>query len=766
MAASRNAVLGVGRLNAFRLNYVDRAILLQRLSIVQASVDNVAVRVRAGSMTLRDVLNDQPNTCSFVLDHDTPPTVGGRLRVYAGVAPQFLLFSGQIQQATRTFVGRPTEHAWQCEAIDDTARGDWLRPFADFVSQPAENVAQWLVYNFTPGPLSSVVQQGLPPVTVRYDGTSRLNEAIRELAKLIGGYFYWEDGVLHLFVDPEPGLTPDAITGGRGLLLLDPAVDVTQDDAQIRTRVYGRGHAEMTVTPIDGGETLVPIADAVMFTASGGQAIAGAQRLTYTGVVLGGTGALVGPGVTPSAPPIVAAVGGSGVTNGAHNYALSWVTAAGETLPSPIASVTVNASAPTPVIDTVETRAGAYGEPPGTVCHYRIYISDKFYNGTTYPEAGVLFSNASLDVAVVSQGNENRLLFTVTPEMRGRYVVPVCNTGSGYKVVGAYWNYTGYVTPFAVNEPLVQNGWVMSKSYLGPEPHGGTLVTAQVAVSGIAVGPSGTTARKLYRTKAGLTVLQLLTVISDNSTTTYTDATADASLGAAPPLLDTSGLRMEAGQIPIGATAFPVSSTAWALPGGGWAIVGNGDVVVRYHGISGNQLTGIPATGNGSVMAPINYNSTITGAPMLTGVTWQPPPGYPPAPVLQGTDVAIWVQRDDLDAQTALAARWGTGIIEHIITDGRRGERSLTALCDADLAMFSRPLVTVRYTTLDAKSKSGRPVLVNLPDLGINQTLTIQDVTIDNFGATPPRFHVTAGSMVISLEAMLRQIAGTLAENF
>lgn len=55
-----------------------------------------------------------------------------------------------------------------------------------------------------------------------------------------------------------------------------------------------------------------------------------------------------------------------------------------------------------------------------------------------------------------------------------------------------------------------------------------------VALSVIAAGPTGTTARKVYRTLANDTSnYYLLTTINDNSTTTFNDTVADASLGAA-----------------------------------------------------------------------------------------------------------------------------------------------------------------------------------------------------------------------------------------
>lgn len=58
----------------------------------------------------------------------------------------------------------------------------------------------------------------------------------------------------------------------------------------------------------------------------------------------------------------------------------------------------------------------------------------------------------------------------------------------------------------------------------------------KVSLAAIPVSTSGfVTARKLYRTVAGGSTFKLLTTINDNTTTTYTDNTADASLGATGP---------------------------------------------------------------------------------------------------------------------------------------------------------------------------------------------------------------------------------------
>jgi hypothetical protein len=63
----------------------------------------------------------------------------------------------------------------------------------------------------------------------------------------------------------------------------------------------------------------------------------------------------------------------------------------------------------------------------------------------------------------------------------------------------------------------------------------------QVALSGIPLGPAGTIARRIYRTAVDDSTLLFVAEIPDNTTTDYVDAIPDASLGAQPPSLNTSG---------------------------------------------------------------------------------------------------------------------------------------------------------------------------------------------------------------------------------
>ena len=66
-------------------------------------------------------------------------------------------------------------------------------------------------------------------------------------------------------------------------------------------------------------------------------------------------------------------------------------------------------------------------------------------------------------------------------------------------------------------------------------------INGKVSLSAIPLGGSFVTSRKIYRTAAGGSIYYLLATIADNTTTTYTDNIADASLGAQVPGSNTTG---------------------------------------------------------------------------------------------------------------------------------------------------------------------------------------------------------------------------------
>jgi hypothetical protein len=865
------------------MGYVPAALSAVRKTRVVIQLGGVLAntRLRVGSLVIHDILNDAPNTCSLTVG-TTAPSVGQDLRVQVNSNAPVLLFNGQLQTVDLSYEGKPTQKVWPCTAIDDTSRANYKRPFGTFTGS-ATTVAQQLIAQFAPGFTATHVQAGLPTVSVNFDGTEGMSSALRQIAKLIGGYFYFENLDLHLFQteatdtpDPlldgmfDPGMFNPTVFNTTGGFLHDPPIQLSVDDSQLRTRVYGKGHGEAVLSDVLAGDTLIPVTDAVMFTATGGKAIAGttpevapSQVIAYTGTRLGGSGSLVGPGAAPSSAPALARVVGTGLSAGEYRYAYTDVTGSGESLPSPIGIITTGDMTPPAAAPALALASGT-GLGSGV---YQYAYTDVTADGETLPSplasittgasqappnsigqavvnpfgTGPLTINTDYSYAYIFKRDSDGVSTTISPSSsfnstsRGQngtvplagcqtppsgwsrvwyrtkaadatfYLIPAAHVGEsgGNMNEDASDAQLGAAAPTtngtALNQVAVSaiavgpTGTTQRKLYrtvvngsqlklhttianntattiatdtladgsLGANaPTSATAVQKQVGISGIAVGASGTTQRKVYRTLVSGVQLKLLTTLTDNTTTTFADSTADASLGANAPTSDTSGLTQPSGQVNAGSTSVVLAGAGPFNAAGGWAIPSSGPAF-RYFGISGNTLTGIPPSGPGSLVTTVLYGSPVLPAPSLTGVTGLT------RPMSRGVSVNIWVQRDDVTAQAerialdAAQGRVSDGVVEGpIVVDERRGEASLTALCDATLTLFSRPLVTITYATRDTKTKSGKTIVVNLTNPPIGQTLTIQDVTITEIDLAPrlgPKYAVTASNVQFSLEDLLRR---------
>lgn len=169
-----------------------------------------------------------------------------------------------------------------------------------------------------------------------------------------------------------------------------------------------------------------------------------------------------------------------------------------------------------------------------------------FFNGTgftldgtslvTIPSAQSVFTAG---VRVNSAQMENHIFFgngTAVPyKYNGtnftRHGVPAPSETASY-VTGAAGNPSGvYQYKFTfVNSAVVEGNPSSASANI-------TVSSTKVEITSIPVAPQshGVGSRKIYRTVTSGTTFLLLTTLSDNTTTTYSDNTADADLGAEAP---------------------------------------------------------------------------------------------------------------------------------------------------------------------------------------------------------------------------------------
>ena len=836
------------------------------------TLDGATPRTRMANLSIIDRLNDIPNTCTCLVDQ-TPPSIGQDITIgLGGLLTPYLIFGGTVHAVEQLYDGYAPDTLrpyWKLDCTDYTALLNARRPFGEFTNVSATTVAQTLVASFAPGFTTNNVQASLPNVSVIFDGSQDFSSCLSTLAQQIGGYSYVDYGKdVHLFLE-ELSIPPDDIDDLHPPLN-DPPITYTTDTSQQRTRVYVTGHGEQTLSAVNAADTVIPIANTVMFNQLGGQAITGGQRLTYTGLHAGNGTALIGTTAVPTNPLSVVRAGGTGLTAGVYRWTHTFYDGTGETAPGPVSApvtiggtiaaptsapsaskqfdgnlsggtyqwkvtyigaaggettpsaagsvtldeigptsfptvvgvspggfresdggLTANAnysykqtffdaqsgreSAPSPASNVVNTGPNSSGASGGT--RFEINAGDlqalpnsswtrRFYrtqgNGSTYLRMtgpangwGLLSGGIYMDNAQVPGGDATlggvapttgttrfrqatvTLPVSTDPFVTGRKLYRTTANGSTFKLVATIANNTA--TSFDDN--------VADGSLGADAPTSNTTALLRATVSAIAIGPAGTVGRKLYRTVVNGSQQKLLTTIANNTATSFTDSVPDASLGANVPTGNTSGLVVETGEVPAGATSLPVTSIAPYHTGGGWTLTEQ--MQIRYTGISGSTLTGIPSTGLGSILTTIAYGSPITALPALMGVT-----GVGQA-IPFGAMVYLFVQRDDLEAQAVY------GILEYHISDGRIREDTAQRWADADLFRFARPLTTVRYATRDPKTRSGKTVSIDLPSLGLSGDYTIQNVLIDQIDRAPgiwPRFTVEASSTRFSVEDVLRRL--------
>jgi hypothetical protein len=180
---------------------------------------------------------------------------------------------------------------------------------------------------------------------------------------------------------------------------------------------------------------------------------------------------------------------------------------------------------------------------------------------------------------------------------------------SGTPAAGVYKYAFTFVDAAGETVPGPQTTWSQNPAIWG------------VALSGISKGPTGTTARKIYRTAAGGSQLKLLATLNDNTTTDYADATPDGSLGANAPTSSTAlvydDIRVTGSKIVLSTGEAVALTTTGTLPAGLSAATyyvidtGNGSYYLATSKANALAGTYVNITGLGSGTHTLNSASEV-----------------------------------------------------------------------------------------------------------------------------------------------------------
>ncbi|HEX4346388.1 MAG TPA: hypothetical protein VHZ73_02385 [Vicinamibacterales bacterium] len=772
------ALGGVARGGAVRGGYVSG-----RCFVFIDGVD-VSAHVEDDSVTIIREADEVPDTCDLTLE-SVFPARGNELVITRGsINSLSRMFGGHIRQPKTIFIAAPGQGGSDISAIDYTVLLQGILITAHYIGQSATAILLDLFADAPTGCTRSSapvgfslrrIAQDLPIIDEITITDTPLDQAITQVLDRVGGTWKVDyRRMLLAFLDEDENQpNPVDITLEHPTL---SAFEYDEDDSQLATRCYVEGEGTTLLGDVAAGDTMVPLVTVAMFEATGEFAkiappgsTGGSQHLAFTAVDPGGVGAFAGPGINPTSPLSAAGASGTGIDAGLHDYAFSWVTGAGETTPSPLAALTLGDQADPTVAPSLSADLTTWSTQAGLSVGDTVQVGIQFSFDFAFT-AGVsnILDGGTISVPAWNGGGNPAVI-----HMLASGVAPALA-----HYARLYWKKNGGLYHAQTFATITPGASFSLDQIIFTALSGGAASPAasirQAALGAIDVGPTGTTKRRVYRTKVSDSQLKLLVEIADNTTLTYTDSTADSSLGANAPSSNTSGLTQAAGNVAAGGIVIPTSGAPFPTTGG-WVVIGNGEQVVRYTDVSGNSLTGIPASGIGAITAPINYGSTVTLCAMLTGIPASGA-GAIREDLSSGEEIYLVVQEDDLDRQGEVADRYTTdervddGVRSLWVQDRRLSIAEARALARAELQQQSSGLSNSTYTVQDTRTDSCLMITIDMGDpLNVSARLKLQRVTItgiatavDGDGVMQPTYAAEASNDRFSLPDLIRKNGGLI----
>lgn len=315
------------------------------------------------------------------------------------------------------------------------------------------------------------------------------------------------------------------------------------------TNVTARG--ETTASP-SASHTATAVAPPVALVTNDASSLIGKligvyqYKVTYVtslGETLGGTTAF--RTVTAQAAPAAATIGTHTVAGpliGTFLYKVGFVSAVGETIGT--------ATGSTSPVATVADAPGVTGDGTGVEIAYAV----------TYVHP--VFGESALSARTIDTNKGATPVVTVVnlPSGCGWNVYSTGTVAGGAGATAAL---------FKVAEMAVGTSSFTHVNQQGPAEGVRATLGKNVPLTSIPTGPSGTLARRIYRTKNGGSTYYLVAEIADNVTTTFTDNVPDTALTTAAPLENRNGKQVNLSGIPLGPAGVVIARRIYRTVAGG-----------------------------------------------------------------------------------------------------------------------------------------------------------------------------------------------------
>ena len=785
--------------------------------LVGVDINGVSYVIRRESISIHEIEGTSPNTCSFkvqgvepLVEQSVDMVVGGEI-----------IFAGWIQNALQGFDEITTQLWWNVSAIDHTWILNYLRPFGRFENVSATTVVQTITARYAPaGFTTSGVQAGLPEITIEFDGSQTFMECLTSIKNKIGArckVSYTKVISLYLARDEED---PDQLNNTTNVTLVrDPQLTSSKDTSQLRNKVYVKGAGSNVAADIPIGSIRIPVDDISIFPLAG-QVFSAGQILSY-GIT--NVSRVRSRAIPP--PPILSQcldLNFGSYTPQNIQVRESWTYADGyESAPGPPSAtiafdgtkkLCIHTSSPpanvigrriwvasvdqpnqptwtnqdtallTEVTDpsiqdfSEDWKGFTFGNGTFEVHHTQFFSAGGLFNAL----GGGIFETPNPpitgDATATSFAGDK---ITINPSEGGGPLEKTINTlptGFTPVIVGASFKVFD-ASGVGAGLPAID------ASVSGPAPAISLPPSGEIShlltfaydppLSGVNVFTESFNLSCHLLTATGKVVqIQMVDSASKSNFLLSGTYTREAWTKSILP----SGA-YERGNTSIGVT----NPEIFCNTGGRVNLNGSS---VDYTGISDDgELIGIPPTGPGSIgcdhvdengdpivddgcevtpvetdgddATPIGPGIDGNGCEAGTGTLILNAPTEDFIP--KGSAVNIWVQRDDFESQAEWKVREGPVISDPTLFTIEQAAE----VGDAELDLFSQPIVTVEYSTRDRKTGVGKIVNSNLTNPPLVGSFLIQDVTItqvDEADNLQPLLRVHASSVKFTLDDLLRRV--------
>lgn len=738
---------------------------------------------RQPGITIQDSLNNQPNTCTATIDGQSNiPIIGEEFEITDEMDGDRLLFRGDVQSITTRYEGQNHQLVYDVQAVDFTFRLNKYRPFGRYQYVSASDIVKDLIARYCPDFTTEFVQTNLAKVSFLFDGTQDMATCLSAIAAQIGGghwYVDYERRVHFFHVVPAGIFLP---TSPQSVVNIDSGTAPTVASGGVITSTFSyrpgwyifrvtnvySNNAESVLGPISqpvylDGRHKIDFSDVAVGAPVGSLTVT-KRRIYMTDLWMDSTRtssidrivrfAQVDDNVTTSFT--VDGPNGNGFVVNPTSSALVNIPG---TEPLPVKSFAQRPAAPAAPTMTIVNGANMWN---GGLFEARVSF--------LYKDGTVSFASApSNTVRMLLIQGIGILYIDITG-------IPIGPDVNGVPCVARLIHiWAG--NPGSNQEVAVANEFIATASVDWAGARGFTLINGNTATSARLPGSyapyyaDGTYDQSLRAVGQGQTLYynasQIAAIEPDPIPVWPNPDGPFLEDVDVPDDIDDSNMSLlRDPQVEVYKDNSQIRNKVF--------VKGRGTVTTAAAAIGATTL--LVADGNafslngGKIiidsLATVPYE-TVNGDE--TGYYLTLSEGLPIA-VRSGAELANFLELNDLPAQQELGkierdsdGNVTDGIHEYMIVDPTlRSEFQLYMRAAAELELFARPIIKVRYATRDPKTRSGKTVNINLSNPPIKGEFLIQNVTIDQVhdesDQLMPRYTAEASSTRYELNDLLLAI--------